>query len=219
MPQAQLKDYYKILNLSPDATEQEVKRAFRVLAKKYHPDAGGRDELPDDKFMEAQEAYGILSDGARRKKYDEERWLAGMTKRVEEQEAVTPMWILKEAIRMNSHMDTVDVYRMNHLALQNYIFHLLDDDNMQALQENEEQEVNNSIVKVLLEATRGLKYAYMLPVAERLERIADDNTVPVITYAIKGRKRQAMWEKRLPYVIALITMVIVVSMYFWAAKK
>lgn len=60
------KDYYKILGVSPDATEDDIKKAFYKLAHKYHPDKGG-DEA---KFKEANEAYQILSNKEKRAQYD-----------------------------------------------------------------------------------------------------------------------------------------------------
>lgn len=215
----QPKDYYKVLDISQDASEQDVKKAFRIMAKKYHPDTGGDGAHQQEQFRLCREAYAVLTDPVRREKYDEERWLAGMSKRVEEKDAITPMWILEESLRLNNHMSSVDIYRMSHLALHDYIMNLLDDDNLQLLQDNHEKEVNKSIIRTLLQATRSLKYIYMQPVAEKLIVAGGEESVSVISDAMQDRRRQARWERRMPYVIALITMIIVVSMYFWAMKK
>ena len=63
-----MKDYYKILGINKDATEDEVKKAFRKLAHAYHPDKSGGDEA---KFKEASEAYAVLSDKKKRTQYDQ----------------------------------------------------------------------------------------------------------------------------------------------------
>jgi DnaJ-class molecular chaperone len=62
-------DYYDTLGLRPDASQDEIKRAFRKLAFKYHPD---RSKIPDaeEKFKEASEAYAILSDPEKKRQYD-----------------------------------------------------------------------------------------------------------------------------------------------------
>jgi curved DNA-binding protein len=62
-----MKDYYKILGVSRDASEEEIKKAFRKLAHAYHPDKAGGDEA---KFKEANEAYAVLSDKKKRAQYD-----------------------------------------------------------------------------------------------------------------------------------------------------
>nr|WP_241393544.1 DnaJ domain-containing protein [Clostridium saccharobutylicum] len=56
-----VKDYYKILNISKNATNDEIKKAFRSLAKKYHPDRNQDDKESLRKFQEVNEAYEILS--------------------------------------------------------------------------------------------------------------------------------------------------------------
>ena len=64
------KDYYEVLGVSKDASEDEIKSAFRKLAKKYHPDLNKEPDAAD-KFKEAQEAYAVLSDKNERAKYDQ----------------------------------------------------------------------------------------------------------------------------------------------------
>lgn len=71
------KDYYKTLGVSKDASADEIKKAYRKLARKYHPDANKGDEKAEEKFKEVSEAYDVLSDEKRRKEYDEARSLFG----------------------------------------------------------------------------------------------------------------------------------------------
>lgn len=64
------RDYYEILGIDKNASESDIKLAFRRLAKKYHPDVS-KEEDAAEKFKEAQEAYAVLSDPDKRKKYDQ----------------------------------------------------------------------------------------------------------------------------------------------------
>lgn len=65
------KDYYKILGVDKKADEATIKKAYRKLAKQYHPDANPNNKASEEKFKEANEAYEVLSDKEKRSKYDQ----------------------------------------------------------------------------------------------------------------------------------------------------
>jgi molecular chaperone DnaJ len=65
------RDYYEILGLSRDASAEEIKKAYRNLAKKYHPDFNKDDANAEKKFKEIKEAYDVLSDAQKRRQYDQ----------------------------------------------------------------------------------------------------------------------------------------------------
>ena len=68
---AEKRDYYEVLGVSKDASDNDLKKAYRQLAKKYHPDSNPGDKDAEAKFKEATEAYAILSDPEKRKTYDQ----------------------------------------------------------------------------------------------------------------------------------------------------
>lgn len=68
-----VKDYYKILGVGEDASADAIKKAYRKLAREYHPDKNPDKPEAEDRFKEIQEAYSVLSDNQRRKEYDARR--------------------------------------------------------------------------------------------------------------------------------------------------
>ena len=64
------RDYYEVLSVGKGAGDQEIKGAYRELAKRYHPDRNPDDPTAEEKFKEASEAYSVLSDAQKRAAYD-----------------------------------------------------------------------------------------------------------------------------------------------------
>ena len=64
------KDYYKILNVSRNASDEEIKKSYRIKAKEFHPDLNPNNKEAEDKFKEVQEAYDVLSDTMKRNQFD-----------------------------------------------------------------------------------------------------------------------------------------------------
>src|SRR3989442_4278548 len=73
------KDYYEILGVPRSASDTEIKKAFHKLAREYHPDVAKNKKQAEEKFKEINEAYEVLGDPAKRKKYDElgANWRSG----------------------------------------------------------------------------------------------------------------------------------------------
>ena len=131
----QLKDHYKTLGVSTTATALEIKKAYRALAVKYHPDKNPGSPLAEAHFKEVQEAYSVLSHGRRREQYDEERWLSGMGRSARHTEAVTPGWLLSVSVELNKSLSAMDTHRISHNALQAYILLILSDAHLGVLQQ------------------------------------------------------------------------------------
>ena len=68
---AEKRDYYEVLGVDRGADDATLKKAYRQLAKKYHPDMNPGDKEAEAKFKEATEAYGVLSDPEKRRQYDQ----------------------------------------------------------------------------------------------------------------------------------------------------
>src|SRR5579863_9698634 len=71
MPTAPKHDYYETLSVARGASEDDIRKAYRKLARKYHPDLNPGDKAAEDRFKNVQEAYDVLSDSKKRQMYDQ----------------------------------------------------------------------------------------------------------------------------------------------------
>lgn len=215
----QLKDYYNILGVKSSATQQDIKKAYRALAFKYHPDKNPGNSYSEAHFKEVQEAYGILSDAVKREIYDDERWLAGMGGKQRQQEEVTPAWLLKISRELNNSLAIIDTYRMSQRALQAYILLILTDSHIGVLQQYADQQANNALIAELLKATRKLEVQYLDEIEKRLIIIAgtDKDVLQDIDSKMEDRIRQVRRERLLPYIILIITLALCMLMYLYGS--
>ena len=110
------KDYYKILGVKKDASADEIKKAYRKLAVKYHPDKNPGDPIAEAAFKEIAEAYDILSDTKKREDYHYKRFYT-YTYKYAAAPQVTPQSILDDAIKLQKLVERADPFRMNRDAL------------------------------------------------------------------------------------------------------
>lgn len=216
MPLTQLKDHYKVLGVAPEASELEIKKAFRKLAVQYHPDTNSGVHA-EARFIQVQQAYKVLTDPNAKKKYDNERWLSSMNVRAKNHQGTTAEWILHEAIQLNRHMNTIDFWRMSHKSLYDYIAQLLSDEHMMVLERSDSEALREGVAQQILSATRLLNYQYMEPLVPKLQSLSkgNDDLQIDIYMAMKKHRRQAQWQKMVPYIAVIITTLLVVAMFFW----
>ena len=216
-----MKDYYKILGVKPSATHSEIRKSYRALAFKYHPDKNPENSLAEAHFKEIQEAYSVLSDTIKRAFYDDERWLSGMGSRNDYKDAVTPAWLEKVSRDLNVSLATMDSHSISQRALQAYILLILSDAHLGILQQHNDKETNKTIITEVLKAAKKLEVKYLDEIEQRLIILAgNDNEIrQVIDAKIEERKRSALLEKLLPYFVILITIALCIMMYFYGNSK
>ncbi len=216
-----MKDYYKILGVKPSATHAEIKKAYRALAFKYHPDKNPGNALSEAQFKEVNEAYATLSDTAGRIAYDDERWLSGMGGKTRYAEAVTPAWLLNICLQLNASLAAMDSHSISPGTLRAYILLILTDAHLGILQQHNDAEMNKAIIFEIIKATKKLDAAYLFEIIQRLKMLAadDNDTVQQINeYAIE-RNRKASFEKLYPYIVLLVTLALCAFMYLYAGRR
>lgn len=216
-----MKDYYKTLGVSPSASQQDIKKAYRALAFKYHPDKNPENSLSEAQFKEIQEAYATLSDNGKRSSYDDERWLMGMGTKTKYREAVTPNWLKGIAIELNAHIATIDTHRMSHRALQSYILLILSDAHIGVLHQYADKVTNHLIINEIMKATKHMEIQYLDDIIARLHIVAsgDEDMIETIDDFAAEQKKVARQQQLLPYVVIAITIALCIFMYVYSSWR
>ena len=164
-----------------------------------------------------QEAYDVISDGAKRERYDDERWLSGLGSKSRYREEVTPAWLVTICVQLNASLATMDSHSVSPGALKAYILLILSDSHIGVLQQYADKTANDTIVKEILKATRKLNVKYLPEITERLLLLVGDNqdVAQTIRRNEGARLKNAQFEKLYPYIILLITLGLCVFMYLY----
>ena len=215
-----MKDHYRTLGIHPKATAEDIKTAYRTLARTHHPDAAPDNPYAAARFREIADAYAVLSQPARRRHYDEERWLSGMFMH-DRRGPVTPETLMRDAHKLATHLRTVDRAHMNHAALHNLILFLLSDEHLSVLHTSGDARRAAALGEVLLESAALLRPSLFADVAVRLALINPTDEIMLRRIYATGRERQlqAWWERWTPLFIILGVVVLCVVMMLTAGPR
>jgi molecular chaperone DnaJ len=212
-----LKDYYRILEVSPSATTVEIKKSFRRLAMLYHPDKHIEDKIAGAQYREIQEAYDTLSDPFKKEAYLQQRWYEqSMGKKMTGSAPLSSSTILRDAISLEKYISTLDPFRIDQEGLMLYIEQLMSDDAVQIIRTENEPEIPSNLTSILLKSGKG----FDLPHAERLVQIlekllpkADPKLIECQLY-LAGKKKQANWDRWKIPIILIVTVLLCLLIYF-----
>ena len=211
-----VKDYYRTLNVPAQASIEEIKKAYRLLAQQYHPDKNNNDPYSIAYFSEIKEAYETLTNPFKKDIYLQERWYNRATGNKRSREVITPVTILKEVLEFEKYTSKMDVFRMDKERLFSYINELLSEEAISQLLQFNEPEINQQIVLTLLKPVRLLKSEKALLLTERLSKITTGNnkTHLLISDTIRKIQREEKWKKYEWVFVLLITLVILLLIRF-----
>ncbi|MGN6416218.1 MAG: J domain-containing protein [Pseudobacter sp.] len=201
-----VKDYYKILEVTPVATLQEIKKSYRRLAVKYHPDKNDGDHLAAARFVEVQEAYDILSDAEKREEYNYNRWYTRKVGAAYTQRPLTPQELLAASQQLTDSVGRMNEFQVDYRSLSFHIIQLLDETNINILHQFNLTDTNRRIIKNLLQAAAPLPLKDHSPVHEKLMQLAgeDQEMKLLLQQALRTKEQRDRWDRYKWLVVLLI---------------
>ena len=212
------KDYYQLLGVKSNASTEEIKKSYRRLALKYHPDKNPGDLLAEAVFKEIAEAYDVLSDAKKREDYHYKRFYTYNYKYAAAQTAM-PQSILNDAIKLQKLIEKADPFRINRDALLFQLQQILSADNLSLLLEKKQAGINKAIVETILIVCKPLQYTYSEIIAEQLCILAvgNDNLEKKISEFLNNQRKKDTW-RRYKVVAALLVAIILCLIIFLISK-
>jgi molecular chaperone DnaJ len=211
------KDYYRILGVWPTASPEEIKRSYRRLAVKYHPDKNPDDILAEATFKEIAEAYDILSDAKKREEYHYKHFYTHDYKYP--QPEPTPQSILNDTFQLKNLVEKVNPFSLNRDALFFQLRQLLSEDNLMLLQRENQPAINRQIVEALLRIGMPLNYNFIEEIEDRLVFLVDGDTYleNKVTNFLNQQRRKDKWS-RYKIVVAIFVAIMLCLIIFLAGR-
>ena len=206
----QLKDYYKTLGVQPSATHQQVKKSFRQLAHRYHPDKNPGNAAAEATFKEIKEAYETLANPEKREEYNYKRWYSRSVHEKFANEVLTPASILRECRHLQEYLQTVNVLRVDFDGLSQHIRQLLNESNIGILEQANDKNINEQIIRNIIQSAVILPLPYIEPIVALLERVAgaDINQLQTVHTFAQRQQRKANWQKYSMLLVMLLTILL-----------
>lgn len=214
-----LKDYYGILGIEPSATILEIKKAYRKLAQQHHPDKNNNDPYASVQFAEIKEAYEVLTNPAKKNYYLQQRWYAQSIGKRKTQNVITPATVLKQALELEKHVSTLDVFRMDKGGLKDYILVLLADSIIEKLKSFQEPETIKEIVTTVIKAIHPLPKAFTGNIVTQLKKLAAGNEPAARQIQQFVQKTEAKNRREKYSLIIIIAVTTTLCLIIWLAGR
>lgn len=212
-----LRDHYKTLELPVQASPQEIKNAYRRLARLYHPDKHEDAHKATAYFQDIQEAYAVLSDPSRRRVYDKELRHAGQYQWQKKDQTYSSEQVLKQFADLSRYITTLDGRSINYDALTDHILALLSDSNIQLLQRVSEPDTNSLLTRYVLQVCERMVSSRLFSqISERLQLIlgSQPELLQELERELARRREQERKNNLVPYAAIGIVFLVVIIMFF-----
>lgn len=213
-----VKDYYKILEVTDAASQNEIKKSYRRLALKYHPDKNFGQQLYEARFKEIQEAYDVLSDPKKRQDYNYRRNSDSRSHtqvKTKSYTPPTPQIILNQTIEFRRKVSVLDPDRVNKLAMFHQIQLLLSNVNVHVLQQHNDNKLNKRIIEEIMFCSRFLPFSNVEQICFQLTALAGtDNYMYQRIYNFsKSIRLKGFWHRYKIVAAILVSLLLCFAIY------
>ncbi len=222
------RDYYVVLSVQPQASQQEIKLAYRKLALQYHPDRNGGNIHTEALFKEINEAYSILSNQQKRADYNRMREAnasttnASQTRSQPYQKAQRPKppvsgkTVLFQCTHLRNVIENANPFSINTDSLLLKIESILSDAHIHILLYENKRIITSQVLHEILVSCKPLPQNYFSNITPRLYRLAGNDAIMrnAIQQAIKQKRQDFFWQKYKLWWVLLITLMICALIYF-----
>lgn len=213
-----IKDYYRILQVKKTSGEDDIKKSYRSLAMKYHPDKNPGDEIAAAVFTEINEAYEILSDKTKRDAYNERLYYYApqeMERPVETLDA-----LIEKSIKLKNIIAAANPFHINKDALAWNIHELLPEYIFSSSYNNFSGQKQKLILNIA-DCCGPLHYEQAKKISESLLKLAGDdiNLKNSVEEMLRRQSSKYVWEKSKIWLAAAAALCICFIIYFISKKK
>lgn len=211
-----IKNYYAVLGVPPDASEDDIKKKFRKLALQYHPDKNADNEFAAVQFREIQEAYETLSDARKRAAYNREwhyHYPGSKTSAIRE---ISPETVLQNCLRLKKQVNSMDPFRLNKQFIQVKLNGIIPAATIALLLYHNNKSINREIIENVMELAAVLPGKNRLPIQTVLLQLAgaDAEMRAFIEHQEKKTRSKNRWESYYPVLAFAIAVTACIFIYF-----
>ncbi len=205
-------DYYQTLNVSPNATAEEIKKAYRKLALQNHPDVAGDGMDTVGQFQQIKTAYDVLGNIKSRQTHHYKHFYTNY----KTQPIVTANGLAIKAEDLALFTAALDPYRLDHEGLFIQIFHLINTHNLRILLQSNDGILIRSVIINLLKCAQLLPFDRLLSIHQTLLLLADKNQelVALINKKTALQKKLHYWEQYKFLLAMVIALALCVTIFF-----
>lgn len=209
------KNYYQLLHVSPQATAQEIKAAYRKLAFQYHPDRNKGNTLTEAVLKEINEAYSVLSNPDKRKKYNTSIAVGNQHSRHQQQAPVTSHTILQQANKLKSFVEKSNIWSLNQDIVFQKIQTLLSDYHLNILLLENNRILIIQFIRQILYCMQPLHFSSLQPLLSPLEKLAKEDEIAQgeIQSFYQRKKGDAFWQRYKLLAVLLVALFLCLLMY------